>query len=258
MAFGLEQIDWQAPWLQPYSPLGAPLAARAAELGSVALALNEHSAPVRFVPQASLPAGMAYEAFIYAQRECPTRDGLHDFFNGMVWLHLPRTKSLLNQWQAEEIARHGVSPHRGVLRDALTLFDENVALLACPPPLWQALVERDWQGLFGRLRPLWQQSQLRLFGHALMEKLVAPRKGMCAHVLHVPHPFSDFADLDEQLCRLLNPEHLRAKPYQSLPVLGVPGWWPDNETPGFYEDVQVFRPLRLKTKEASQGAGDWV
>ena len=30
----------------------------------------------------------------------------------------------------------------------------------------------------------------------------------------------------------------------ALPVLGVPGWWSENEVPGFYEDTEVFRPLR--------------
>jgi hypothetical protein len=24
-------------------------------------------------------------------------------------------------------------------------------------------------------------------------------------------------------------------------VLGVPGWWPGNEEPGFYDDAAVFR-----------------
>jgi hypothetical protein len=24
-------------------------------------------------------------------------------------------------------------------------------------------------------------------------------------------------------------------------VLGVPGWWPDNENPAFYADTSVFR-----------------
>jgi hypothetical protein len=247
VAFGLEQIHWQAPWLAPYASVGQNLAQQAVELGSVAQALNQGTAPVRFVPQAQLPGGMAYEAFIFAQRQCPTRDGLHDFFNGLVWWHLPRTKQLLNQWQAADIAQQGVGRHRGPLRDALTLFDENVALLACPDLLWQALERRDWQALFVEHRPLWANAQLRLFGHALMEKLVAPRKGMCAHVLRLHRHFLDFSDLDELLCDQLSPQGLAEKPYQPLPVLGVPGWWSGNETSGFYEDAQVFRPHRSFT-----------
>ncbi|HQX67511.1 MAG TPA: DUF3025 domain-containing protein, partial [Ottowia sp.] len=29
-----------------------------------------------------------------------------------------------------------------------------------------------------------------------------------------------------------------------LPLLGVPGWWPANQAPAFYDDAEVFRPLR--------------
>jgi hypothetical protein len=29
-----------------------------------------------------------------------------------------------------------------------------------------------------------------------------------------------------------------------LPVLGVPGWWPTNGSPDFYDDTGYFRPGR--------------
>ena len=29
--------------------------------------------------------------------------------------------------------------------------------------------------------------------------------------------------------------------FAPLPVLGVPGWWPANESPAFYDDATVFR-----------------
>ena len=35
----------------------------------------------------------------------------------------------------------------------------------------------------------------------------------------------------------------------SVPVLGVPGWWPVNEAPAFYQDAQVFRPRRTPAAE---------
>ena len=35
-----------------------------------------------------------------------------------------------------------------------------------------------------------------------------------------------------------------AKPYAPLPVPGVPGWWPANQAPGFYDAPAVFRPAR--------------
>jgi hypothetical protein len=36
-----------------------------------------------------------------------------------------------------------------------------------------------------------------------------------------------------------------------LPVLGIPGWWPANETPRFYDDPAVFRkPCRASAPAA--------
>ena len=29
-----------------------------------------------------------------------------------------------------------------------------------------------------------------------------------------------------------------------LPVLGIPGWWPTNDAPAFYDDARYFRPGR--------------
>ncbi len=103
---------------------------------------------------------------------------------------------------------------------------------------------KDWQRLFGELRPLWGQAHLLLFGHALMEKLVVPRKSMTAHVYRVlaadPSPDS----MDAWLAQDLSADKLAAKPFAHLPVLGVPGWWPGNEDPAFYQDASVFRPPR--------------
>ena len=169
------QIDWQRPWLAALRESGERIAAQVLRGASVADALNaaqKCSDVVHFVEHHALPAGMAYEQVIYDTRQVPTRDNLHDFFNGLIWLHYPKTKRLLNQWQASAIAAQGVGAVRGPLRDALTLFDENGALLDAPAPLWQALRARDWQRLFVDLRPLWVQARLLLVGHALMEKLV--------------------------------------------------------------------------------------
>ncbi|MBI3533147.1 MAG: DUF3025 domain-containing protein [Burkholderiales bacterium] len=148
---------------------------------SCAEALNSCAAmPVRFVPQAALPGGMAYEQYIFEQRGVPTRDGLHDFFNGIIWQHFPLAKQRLNQLQAAQIAADGVQAVRGPVRDAITVFDENAALLRAPDAVWEALVARDWRRLFIELRPLWAQASLLLFGHALLEKLVSPRKPITA------------------------------------------------------------------------------
>lgn len=238
----LRAIDWAQPWLAPYRGHGEAVAQAVQQASSVAAALSASrpgNAPA-FVPQDALPAGQAYEAHIFETRTVPTRDNLHDFFNGLVWLAFPHTKRRLNQLQAGEIARHGVTTVRGPLRDALTLFDENGALLEAPPVLWQALVARDWRRLFVTERARWQEARLWVFGHALLEKLVTPRKGMTAHVLRLPGAPS--CTDDAALAAALDPAHLATKPFVPLPVLGVPGWCAENASPAFYADAQVFRP----------------
>jgi hypothetical protein len=37
---------------------------------------------------------------------------------------------------------------------------------------------------------------------------------------------------------------LATKPYEPLPVLGVPGWCAANAERAYYEDTNVFRPKR--------------
>ncbi len=230
-------IDWNAPWLAPYKATALEFSG-----GDVAEALNAVSgSPVRFVSQSNLPDGQAYEQFIFDTGSVPTRDNLHDFFNGLCWLTFPQTKKKLNQLQAAQLAIDGVQQTRGPVRDALTLFDENAAFLLAPQPLWDALVSRDWPRLFVELRPMWAEAQLVLFGHALLEKLVSPRKPMTAHVYRAQPAADSIAQLDAWLAADITAEKLASKPFAPLPVLGVPGWYAENENPSFYEDILVFR-----------------
>jgi len=246
-----EALNPQAPWLKPYRlHLPAALALLRQGLGvaqvlnALAQAQADAGAPapgVRFVPQAHLPAGQAYEQFIWQQRQVPTRDNAHDFFNGLVWLVFPHTKARLNALQAAQIAARGVGATRGALRDALTLFDENAALMTAPAELMQALRLRQWQRLFLELRPLWAQAQVSLFGHAAQEKLLHPRKAITVHVYLPGAPLADGERLDASLAADLEPARLAEKPYAPLPILGIPLWWPENDQPGFYADARVFR-----------------
>lgn len=210
-------LDWRQPW---FVPLADALA---------------RPAPVRFVAATALPDGEAYEAYIARTGNVPTRDNLHDHFNRLVWHRHPRIKQRLNALQAAEIAARGIGATRGAVRDALTLFDENGALWPdAPPVLTDALQARDWRTLFVTQRALWHAHRFEVFGHALLEQLAtAPRKALTAHVL-VADPLA------------LTSAQWAAKPFLPLPVLGIPGWWPANEDPEFYEDKQVFRPAPLK------------
>ncbi len=238
-------VDWQQPWLAPLRVLGMTVMARQQAGMTLPEALNLDGAPRHFVPQALLPEGEPYETFIARRGQVPTRENLHDLFNGLVWHTEPALKLRLNQLQAQAVARDGIGPRRGALRDALTLFDENGALLDGPEALLQALRQRDWKQLFVHRRALWRQARLRIVGHALLEQLtVAPRKGLTAHVW-----------LGETLGA--SAETWQAKPFLPLPVLGVPGWWPANQDPAFYDDTAVFRPQREKTL-APADSGAWA
>jgi len=249
VAHGLEAVDWSVPWLAPYRSSGEALGHKVMAGSSCADALNtQTTSQVRFVPQSELPAGMAYEQYIFEMQQVPTRDGLHDFFNGLCWLHFPATKTRLNQLQSAQIAQNGIQPVRGPARDALTVFDENAAFFVGPDALWDALVRKDWQRLFVTERAAWKDVTLVLFGHALLEKLVYPRKPVTAHVFKAQEAINSIADLatlDRAVAAELSADKLAAKPFAHLPVLGVPGWWSANEDPQFYADPDVFRPPKL-------------
>jgi hypothetical protein len=249
------------PWLAPYVPRAQRVLARVGQGGGAGEALSAESVaidlpagPLRFVPADSAPPGEAYEAFIYRTACVPTRDNLHDLFNGLVWLHFPQAKRRLNALQATEIARCGVGATRGPLRDALTLFDENGAVLDAPPALWDALVARDWHRLFVTRRALWREARLLVFGHALLEKLQSPRKAATAHVLIAPGAGLSIAGIDAEIASALEPTHLARKPFAPLPVLGVPGWWAPNESPAFYDDARVFREKAAAPSGMTSGA----
>jgi hypothetical protein len=232
-----------APWLAPYEAArrrvldarrpGATASdtLNDALAGQPAIALA--AGTLHFVPQSALPAHEPYEAFIARTACVPTRDDLHDVFNALVWMTFPVLKRRLNELQAGELARAGVRPTRGAVRDAATLLDENGALWAAPPALREALAARDWRALFVDRRSAWGESRPVLFGHALLHKLLHPRKAITAHSWLV-EPAAAASRLTAHV--------LADKPFLPLPVLGVPGWWPDNESPGFYDDRAVFRP----------------
>ncbi|GAB4061962.1 DUF3025 domain-containing protein [Uliginosibacterium sediminicola] len=265
-------LDLRKPWLAAISEAAgavlaqddwrAALQARCAALGLV----NHRGLALAFASQDELPEGVAYESFISDTGRVPTRDNLHDLFNALVWLSFPRTKCQLNALQAAQIAQAGVGAVRGRTRDAITLFDENAALLVLRDvPAGRALVEalraHAWPQFFVEGRAaLAEHAEVWLFGHALMEKLCAPYKGITAHawVLMAPEEFFALAHaarrawLDQQLAAELarrTPAQLTPACFTPLPVLGWPGWWPGQDA-AFYADATVFRPPRARRNPA--------
>ena len=270
------QIDWHAPWL-------AHISERAELAGSADLmaALNQCLAgtssvtgagkPLHFIPQDDLPEGEAYEAHIAATGGVPTRLNLHDFFNACIWLTFPKTKAVLNQRQAEQLKHFGVQHTRGMARDALTLFDENAALLVVSDPrIGHALRAFDWHHALIASRVDWDdpftpradaKAVLHAFGHALMEKLTAPRKAICAHtwVMQVDAdwfslpPAARLLALDAILAQQIQAWDINPRDFCPLPMLGVPHFWADNADETFYNDERVFRSGRMRLQTSTQG-----
>lgn len=251
-------IDWSRPWLAPFR-VGAsqllehPDWREAANKSASAMKLcNHRGLPIRFVPQENLPPGTAYEAFISATGQVPSRDNLHDFFNALMWLHFPRTKVRLNALQAAEIARSGDVEVRGKIRDATTIFDENAAIVVYRDSAFAAaLRSHDWPEVFTTRRAgLGVDWEIHLFGHALLEKLVKPYKAATAHawLVHAGEEF--FLHPDEGKRQWIDTvvgetmfDGFTTAAFTPLPVAGVPGWWAGQDA-AFYADVSVFRPPR--------------
>lgn len=264
----LKDIDWERPWLSSLRSIAQPILQSAdwrAALNTAATPLKNHRGlPIRFVPQAELPSGTPYEAFISGTGQVPTRDNLHDFFNALVWLAFPKIKSQLNACQAAEIARMSNAAtdlslsmsNRGRVRDAATIFDENAALIITrDPELVEALRNHEWRHVFiGRREAFLQDYDVWLFGHALMEKLELPYKGITAHAWTVEadntffilSPMEKRIWVDEQVSKQLA-YGLSTSSFTPLPVLGLPGWWGSQEE-SFYSDTKVFRPKRASKK----------
>ncbi|EHP44432.1 transmembrane protein [Cupriavidus basilensis OR16] len=268
LAGAVAQIDWAQPWFRPFATIGTALAgalrggadlrAVLSEMAAQRRLRNARGVPLRFVAQAELPAGTAYEAHIHATGAVPTRDNLHDFFNALIWLHFPRSKRVLNRLQARAIAAAGVQGRRGSLRDAATLFDENAILfLSADSGLESVLRGFGWEHLFLARRDAWDGSEhagsgdgtagcgVVPFGHALLEKLVRPYKALTAHAwpLAVP-PAAGAAlpgSLDDAVCASLEAAELHSARFAPLPVLGIPGWCEGNRDPAYYADTAVFR-----------------
>jgi len=277
---------WDAPWFAALRPMLDALGEDAlagrwqaclARLNDEARSrglVNANGRPLGFV-DARAVAGAAYEQHVWRTGEVPTRlgpeGGWHDLFNALAWLSFPRTKARLNALQAREIARDGVAARRGGLRDAATLFDENAAIVVTAnPELVAALRGFDWQALLVRSREAFaREVRVVAFGHALIDKLREPYKGICAHGWIVDpgagaaglaaigalpaadrdgaqSPAAALPRLDALVCDTLGADALRTDAFAPLPVLGIPGWWAPNRDPSFYDDASVFRGARRR------------
>jgi len=208
--------------------------------------VNHLGKPVRFVPDADRP-GADYERHIFETGEVPTRENCwHDLMNALAWCRFPQTKAAMNALHYEQLDS-GPPGGRGPVRDALTLFDEcGVVVTGSSHEVLDALARHDWHAAFVRHRDAWGSTmRVQVFGHALLEKFLAPYKSLTAHALLLRRPgLAPGGNVDRPLATALSRHRWLDTPagLSPLPLAGLPGWWASGpQDRAFYDDPGVFR-----------------
>lgn len=222
--------------------------------------VNASGERIRFVVQEGRPARFeeAFEPGTFLRGEVLVRRfSWHDLYNALVWMTFPTAKAALNarQYAALQSQEAGRRTPEG---DALTLFDEDgVVVLSADAGLLQLVRAFGWKELFWRRRDeVRQRMRFAIFGHALYEKAQKPFIGMTGKAILLDVPPGVIAldrrsllrEIDRRVAlHLWDPAHFQhGRSLSPLPVLGVPGWWPDNENEAFYDDTGYFRPGRMR------------
>jgi len=191
-----------------------------------------------------------YEPFIFRTGQIPSRrENWHDFLNMLCWQLYPSTKALLNKLQTIDCQHQG---ERGQLakrtprQNQLAHFDENgVIVISKQPILKELIINHQWQQLFVEHRDSFNRDiSVIIFGHGFYEKAFNPFIGMTGKAIIITNT-DDNIDVDTVLCETLQglPREGRQQLLTPLPILGIPGWWPENEAPDFYDNRDYFRPL---------------
>lgn len=245
-----------------------------AELNALAQKLH---CPVRFAER-PVKHALEYQAWISRHREVPTRiDSWHDRLNAAMWILWPRTKLALNAAHL----RAGFSGHaRTRYGDGLTLIDEVGIVVVASHSMAVLNRRHAWKSLFWARRDAWHATALPLvIGHGLAEQLLQPYLGLTAKALYIdgPRPKGPEAKnrgssrgcevdpgvglgvgsgvnleanrgweqaLDRLVARQIEDSLRFSRPQElcPFPILGLPGWWPGNDSEAFYENRSYFRP----------------
>ncbi|WP_438862579.1 DUF3025 domain-containing protein [Neptunicella sp.] len=196
-----------------------------------------------------------YEQIIFKQHLIPTRlANWHDLFNAAIWLNFPLSKAELNHQHIEDINQYGLHP-RTPRRNRITHFDEcGVVLVYRDELIPQLLREHQWHKAFVQHRDQWgSKVDALIFGHANYEMLLQPYIGLTGKFLALPVQDEFWHACPTQKYRLVDQallDYLRTNPLADkgrlspLPLLGIPGWWAENERSEFYQNKNYFMPKR--------------
>ena len=243
-------LNCRHPGLAPYArwlaggrcPDLATLNGLARECG---LALPD-GRPLSFVAPRPRLRALDYERAIAVRGEIATRGGnLHDAFNAMTWLRLPRTKSALNAVHVRA-ADTATGNARNRARDAATLLDESGLLLCCADAGLVALLRaRAWRELFWtRRNEVVRAMRPLVLGHGLAEKLMSPYRALTAHVLVTGA--APAAAIDAEAATLVAMPGFAPDALSPLPIAALPGWDVGASGESLFDDLSVFRPPVLR------------
>jgi hypothetical protein len=220
--------------------------------------VNANGQRVRFVPQDARPKDFAdrFEPRAFLRGEVMVRPcNWHDLLNALVWLRFPVSKAALNARQFAALSAQ-TDGRRSPEGDALTAFDEDgIVVLSSDAGLLELVQQFRWKALFWERREAVRaRMRFLVFGHALYEKALAPFVGMTAKALMFEVPERVLSLETDALAqeadrlvalRLMQPGSLPGgRALAPVPLLGVPGWWADNESAVFYDNTAYFRPGR--------------
>jgi hypothetical protein len=198
-------------------------------------------------------SAVEYETRIVAVHELIVNDSLHDLFNACIWLTFPKTKRIISELHVElGVGEHNRRPRR---RDVLTLFDESGLMLFCEPTLceeFKVLNEtHQWKTLFvERRREFIEHVRPILFGHGALEQLASNwHRGVTVKAQWLPlHCDTTLGELDTFLSEAIRTNNALRDDERRIPIplLGVPGWFAENEEATCYDDGHIFRPARRR------------
>lgn len=211
--------------------------------------------------RARLSQAGSFDRLLARSGAVPTRlHSFHDLLGALIWLHFPALKTAIHRAQlAADVAL------RGPRENAATHLDESgVLVLGCDSSIFEALAGLRWVEVFWERRAeLAQTTRFLVFGHGLLDALRAPHprlmgKALFAHVARDRlaleasslRVFADAALARSVTSFLSDPGRL-----SPLPVLGVPGWSP-NQSRCYYQDERYFRTARQRTR--SLAAARWI
>lgn len=237
-------------------PLLDAVACERSDGGDRIAALNrlarERNIGLTFVPAPEQKlSAVEYETRIVSHRELIVADNWHDLFNACIWLTFPQTKRIVSELHVALGA--GENYRRPRRRDVLTLFDESGVILLCEPSRcveFEALNKtHQWKTMFVERRDEWLAHVTPLlFGHGALEQLATNwHGGLTVKALWLPlNPRTPIESIDEFLAARVRENSLLCDEERRIPmpILGVPGWFAENENPVCYDDVSVFRPVR--------------